>query len=218
MDTGASLDIIHCATFEKLQGTVKLLKTNTKIYPYESETPLSLKGQFQALIESEKGYAVTHIYVVEGARGNLLSAKTALDLDFIQMVNRVSTQAKSKESQIVAPPKSQEARRVPQTKDKRIQEIIQEYQCVFQGEGKLKNTQVKLHIKDTVQPVIQPQRRIPYHLRKAVSKELEKLQDEDIIERVKDQPTPWISPIVCTPKKDGSIRLCVDMREANQAI
>ena len=65
---------------------------------------------------------------------------------------------------------------------------------------------------------MQLQRRIPYHLRKAVSKELEKLQDEDIIEHVKDQPTPWISPIVCTPKKDGSIRLCVDMREANQAI
>ena len=59
---------------------------------------------------------------------------------------------------------------------------------------------------------MQPQRRIPYHLRKAVSKELEKLQDEDIIQRVNNQPTPWISPIVCTPKKDGSIRLCVDMR------
>ena len=134
------------------------------------------------------------------------------------MVNRVSSQAKSKESEIVAPPKSQEVGHVPQTKDQRIREIIQEYQSVFQGEGKLKNTQVKLHIKDNVQPVMQPQRRIPYHLRKAVSKELEKLQEEDIIERVKDQPSPWISPIVCTPKKDGSIRLCVDMREANQAI
>ena len=218
VDTGASVDIIDSPTFERLQGTVKLVNTNTKIHPYGSETPLSLKGQFQALIESKKRYAVTQIYVVEGAGGNLLSAKTAQDLNLIQMVNRVSTQAESKESKIVAPPKSQEVGHVPQTKDKRIQEIIQEYQSVFQGEGKLKNTQVKLHIKDNVQPVMQPQRRIPYHLRKAVSKELEKLQDEDIIERVKDQPTPWISPTVCTPKKDGSIRLCVDMREANQAI
>ena len=55
-------------------------------------------------------------------------------------------------------------------------------------------------------------------MRKDVSKELEKLVKQDIIEKVIDQPTPWISPIVCTPKKDGGIRLCVDMRAANEAI
>ena len=65
---------------------------------------------------------------------------------------------------------------------------------------------------------MQPQRRIPYHIRQDVSKELKKLQDQDIIEKVTNQPTPWISPIAATPKKDGGIRICVDMREANQAI
>ena len=44
------------------------------------------------------------------------------------------------------------------------------------------------------------------------------LQDQDIIEKVTNQPTPWISPIAATPKKDGGIRICVEMREANQAI
>ena len=39
-----------------------------------------------------------------------------------------------------------------------------------------------------------------------------------MIEKVCDQPTPWISPIVCTPKNDGGTRICVDMRAANQAI
>ncbi|CAB3992735.1 Hypothetical predicted protein [Paramuricea clavata] len=42
--------------------------------------------------------------------------------------------------------------------------------------------------------------------------ELKKLEEQDIVEKVANQPTPWISPIVVTPKKDG------DMREANQAI
>ena len=65
---------------------------------------------------------------------------------------------------------------------------------------------------------MQPQRRIPYHMRKEVSKELEKLVKQDIIEKVVDQPTPWISPVVCTPKKDGGIHFCVDLRAANQAI
>ena len=65
---------------------------------------------------------------------------------------------------------------------------------------------------------MQRQRRIPYHVRNNVSKELKKLEEQDIIEKVSNQPTPWISAIVATPKKDGDIRLCVDMREANQAI
>ena len=55
-------------------------------------------------------------------------------------------------------------------------------------------------------------------MHKEVSKELDKLVKDDIIERVSDQPTPWISPIVCTPKKDGGTRICIDMRKANMAI
>ena len=75
------------------------------------------------------------------------------------------------------------------------------------------------YIRTDVHPVMQPLRRIPYHMRKEVGKELAKLVKQDIIEKVVDQPTPWISPVVCTrPKKDGGIRLCVDMRAANQEI
>lgn len=33
-----------------------------------------------------------------------------------------------------------------------------------------------------------------------------------------DQLTPWVSPIVAVPKKDGGVRICVDMRLANEAI
>jgi hypothetical protein len=32
------------------------------------------------------------------------------------------------------------------------------------------------------------------------------------------QPTPWVSPIVAVPKKDGGVHICVDMRQANAAI
>ena len=46
-----------------------------------------------------------------------------------------------------------------------------------------------------------------------------RLLREDTIEKVPvGEPTPWVSPIVTPPKKDGSIRLCIDMREPNKAI
>ena len=67
-------------------------------------------------------------------------------------------------------------------------------------------------------PVVQPQRHIPYHMKKAVSKELKKLNEQGIIENFVDQPTPWVSLIVCIPNKEGGTCICVDMREANSAI
>ena len=38
-----------------------------------------------------------------------------------------------------------------------------------------------------------------------------------IIEPV-EGPAPWVNPVVIVPKNNAEIRLCVDMRQANQAI
>ena len=54
-------------------------------------------------------------------------------------------------------------------------------------------------------------------MRTKVQEELNELVKLDIIEAV-DGPTPWVNPIVIVPKPSGRIRLCLDMRQANQAI
>ncbi|XP_058456818.1 uncharacterized protein K02A2.6-like [Malaya genurostris] len=84
--------------------------------------------------------------------------------------------------------------------------------------GKLKGVQVELKINTAVNPVQQPCRRLPIPLQKLVEAKLEDLLRQDIIE-----PAPlnisWASPLVVTPKNGGrSVRLCVDMRRANNAI
>ncbi|CAC5417698.1 unnamed protein product [Mytilus coruscus] len=97
--------------------------------------------------------------------------------------------------------------------------LCEQYKDIFHGLGKLKDTQVKIHIDNTVKPIVQPHRRIPFHVRKQVEAELERLERLDIIERVHG-PTPWVSPIVVAPKprSPGEIRIGVDMRLPNQAI
>jgi hypothetical protein len=88
------------------------------------------------------------------------------------------------------------------------------YPILFQGIGKLKDVEVKLHINQTVAPVTQQPRRISFHFRQKVEAEFLNLEKKGII----DGPTPWVSPLVIIPKKNGGVRVCVDMRMANQAI
>ena len=95
--------------------------------------------------------------------------------------------------------------------------LLEEYDTIFNEIGQFKDFKVKLHIDNTVTPVAQPARKIPFHMRQKVTAALEKLESQGIIEKV-DGPTPWISPLVVIPQKDGDIRLCVDMRMANRAI
>ena len=77
--------------------------------------------------------------------------------------------------------------------------------------------EVKLHIDSSVPPVAQPARRIPFHFRKKVEQELAQLEQQGIIEKV-EGPTPFVSPLAIVPKRDGDVRLCIEMRMANKAI
>ena len=97
------------------------------------------------------------------------------------------------------------------------EQLCRQYSGIFNGIGRLKGVEVKLHIHQSVPPVAQRARRIPFHMRKKVARELDQLEQQGIIEKV-DGPTPWVSPLVITPKKSGDVRICVDMRMANRAI
>ena len=88
---------------------------------------------------------------------------------------------------------------------------------MFSGVGKLKDWTVQLHIDPNVKPVAQPIRRTPFSLRSKVEEKVKELIDLDIIEPAAG-PTPWVNPVVVVPKSQGDIRLCIDMRRANEAI
>ena len=96
-----------------------------------------------------------------------------------------------------------------------IGKLIEEYSDRLQGMGKMP-TQIKLHINQTVKPIHQKMRRVPLHVRAEVEKELDRLEQLDIIERASG-PTPWVSLIVVVHKTQG-VRICIDSRAINTAI
>lgn len=195
IDTGASVNLIDEATYKRMERRPTLRKTKARIHSYGAN-PIQTIGQFSAAVETEKKISPAKFHVVKGKTGCLLSYKTAEDLQLVLITNTVS----EKEGETS------------------MRDMTRKYADIFGGIGKLKDYQVKLYINEDVKPNIQPHRRIPFHIRKKVEKELKTLEEQDIIEKVPSEPTPWVSSVVVLPKADDQVRICIDMRQANEAI
>ena len=193
IDTGTTVNIIDSATSQKIVPQPQLHKPSISIYPYgESSTKLPVLGtaMLTTAIPSTNENITAEFHVVNGNSGNLLSWRTAEKFNLVKVTCHVSTNQKP--------------------------EFIKNYESMFKGIGEIDGVEIKLHIDDKVQPKQQRHRRIPFHIRKDVEKELQRLQELDIIEKV-EGPTPWVSPIAVVPKSTG-VHICVDMFKANHAI
>lgn len=82
---------------------------------------------------------------------------------------------------------------------------------------KMKNVQVRIPVNRNFTPIAQQVRRPPIALLSKIEDKLDQLLTMDIIEPVSG-PAEWVSPLVIIVKDNGDLRLCVDMRRANQAI
>lgn len=189
IDSGASVNILNEATFNKLIVKPNLQKDRAKIYAYGAQSPLPILGSFISEVSSKHKFSSSKFFVVKGSgHVSLLSYQTATELGLIEIINAIPSPIQFK---TVA--------------DK----LVAEYPELFEGIGKLANYQLKLHIDPTVQPKTQPHRRIPFHVRKQVQAELEYLEKQDIIEKI-EGPTPWVSllnPRILKPS--GYVLICV---------
>ena len=58
---------------------------------------------------------------------------------------------------------------------------------------------------------------IPIPLRPKVKTELEHMEGMGVIRKV-EEPTPWLAAMVVAPKKEGAIRICVDLKPLNNNV
>ena len=86
-----------------------------------------------------------------------------------------------------------------------LKEVLNRHDEVFrEGLGQLKDVKAKINVDREMSRFCKPQP-VPYAVKPLVERELQRLQDDKIIEPV--QYAEWAAPIVPVRKPDGSIRI-----------
>lgn len=203
IDSGASCNVMSRDMWENLKKNKIICvsnKTDQIIKSYGNSKPLNVIGKFSADVEAkcnEKQLSDCKFLVIAEHAKTILGLESATKLGLLKIGEQVN-QVKSNV------------------------DWGRLYPTVFKEDDnkleKLKGIQVKIPIDETVKPVAQNLRRVPYNLKSKVEEQINKLLEADIIEAV-EGPSEWVSNIVLVPKPGKQdYRLCVDMRIANKAI
>ena len=89
---------------------------------------------------------------------------------------------------------------------------------LFTGLGRFLRAEFEIHLKDDAKPTaLYTPRKIPFPLCEKVHQELQGMESLGVISKV-EQPTEWCVGMVVIPKKDGNVRICVDLKPLNTSV
>ncbi|XP_058828221.1 uncharacterized protein K02A2.6-like [Topomyia yanbarensis] len=197
VDTGACDTVISRDTYSeklshvKLQQSCKCFQTVTgqNIRP-EGEIKVQVKarnGEMVSLpifvIQPEEGRTITHLLGRSGLDVLIPEWRKMVSLDF----SSISTIQPSLQS-----------------------ELQKKFPFVFSGDlnQTIEGFTVDIALKPNAMPIFHKPYTIPFRFRENVDQELDRMIKSEILVPVRS--SSWASPIVVTPKKDGSVRICLD--------
>ena len=188
VDTGAEVTAVTKLALTQL-GNVQLHPA-AKTLCGPDRKPLKVLGQTSATLSHCGKSCIHDIFVVEKLKHNLLGLPAIKDLNLLVMVNHMSSN---------------------------YAEIVNKFPSVFTGLGSL-SSEFEIQLKPDVKPfALYTPRKVPYALRSKVKAELDRMEAMGVISKV-EIPTPWCAGMVVVPKKDGKVRICVDLKPLNASV
>ncbi|XP_042146269.1 uncharacterized protein K02A2.6-like [Ixodes scapularis] len=189
-DTGADVTAVPpCACDATTLAALE--PTETHLFG-AGHSPLSTLGKFKATITWSGRTTRETIYVTDRLRYPLLGRAAIQALEVLPSLQEVNVYSNIEYDQ----------------------QLHAKYPSLFQGLGEM-NVQYKITLHPDAKPfAITYPRRVPFPLVPSVEKELQRMQDMDVIEPV-DHATAWCAPMVVAKKQDNSIRICVDYTQLN---
>ena len=184
LDTGASVSLISEKVWREAFPEVELAKCDMLLKTYTGER-LQVLGQMQAQVTYGEQKGCFPLLVVAGNGPSLWGRNwlTEIRLNW-ESVKRIRGG---------------------------FEPLVEKYSEVFREElGTLKGVKVKLVVPEDATAKFFKPRPVPYAIRGAIEKDLERLENLGVIE--KTNYSDWAAPIVVVPKSDGAVRICGDYK------
>ena len=97
-------------------------------------------------------------------------------------------------------------------------QIKEKYPELFKGIGLVKG-EINIKLEDGAVPHIEPVRRVPHAMQEPLKNDLDKLVNEEILNKVDiSEPIEWLNSFLCVKKPNGKLRLCLDPTHLNKWI
>ena len=194
LDTGAEVTAISKETYQKL-GSPQLASPTKSLYG-PSRLPLKTLGSLQCKVAYKDVTATQSIYVIDGLKTNLLGLPA---IEALQLAVRVASVTKADSGLSSAAG------------------VERQFPSIFTGLGNL-GEEYEISLKPGATPYsLYTPRNVALPLRPKVQEELNRMEALGVISKV-EEATPWCAGMVVVPKKEGALRICVDLKPLNENV
>ena len=194
LDTGAQVNVLPKAVFDKLTDRTKLLPNNVQLSSY-SNNELNVCGRSVLSVRLRGKIYKVLFYIVDTDRVPLLGLSTCIRLNLINRIDQVELLVDDKKSR-----------------------IARKYADLFDEIGVL-NRVYHMELKNDAVPQVSPTKRLPFSMHDKVSDEIQRMIRIGVVEKViSNEPSEWLNTLVVVEKPDGNVRLCLDPRNLNKVI
>ena len=195
LDTGAAVSIISEATRKEFFPNEKLHQSKILLKTY-TEEPIRLIGNLHVRVQYDDQVAKLALVVVAGNGPSLFGRNWLkyLKLNWSEIASVRSTQSEG------------------------LDALLKRHAPLFdEGLGTVEPFRATLHVDPDATPKFFKPRQVPFAIKDAIGRELDRMEKQGTIEKV--DHSEWAAPIVAVPKKDGTFRICGDYKvTVNQAL
>ena len=188
VDTGAALSIISESTRKAVFPHEKLRPSNIVLKTY-TEEQMQVTGTLNVHVQYGKQFKKLVLVVIAGD-GPSLFGRNWLNHITLDWRNVFAVRA---------------------TRLGALDTLMHRHQELFsEGLGTVKPYKATLQVQSGAKPRFFKPRPVPFAIKDAIGKELDRLEQQGILKKVNS--SDWAAPIVAVPKKDGKFRICGDYK------
>ena len=199
VDTGADVTVVGENNLNR--RNIPQLQKPDRMLAGANMQKLDVLGYFHAKLQTGSGHScVEKIYVTRNLKHPLLGKPAIKALKLIECLFEVDDDTNNSEAY--------------------REKIFADFPQLFEGLGHMAGCEYEIRLRENAQPYsISTPRRIAQPLLPKVKKELDSMEELGVIRRLDDnEVSDYMSPIVVVPKKNGKVRICVDLTKLNENI